>query len=337
MRREWSGWIRNRDWAELERLAKSDPSQSLTDTVAELERGFTEKADKKALKKILFLLAQRGLIPSEIEEPEALTESEIRAPIRRALLATADPNGNTNIHIAVEVTKGMRWLNATVHAQKGVLAATEIKSSVGDVEKVLDSIIREERSHRAVGEIPFDYANFRILSAIAHTKKALPPTMAYWRDQLRSDHAGEHPTLDWSAPEMSEEELREMPHFFDHVWGWRLELGTMVSGLEWLYQEQMAGRSETSDEKEIRYRNGIRKVSLDAVTEDDLGDYILRLRDIAFVTKASQPTQSDRALGAALSIEEAGIDSPFMQTLVERTIISLVRHYQSLSENERKA
>ncbi len=48
MRREWTGWIKNRQWGEFEKVAKTDPCQALADTVAELELGFPEKPDRKS-------------------------------------------------------------------------------------------------------------------------------------------------------------------------------------------------------------------------------------------------------------------------------------------------
>ena len=52
--------ISHRRWDLLEVLAKRDPSQQLCDTVAELLLGLHEREDKRPLKRVLYVLKQRG-------------------------------------------------------------------------------------------------------------------------------------------------------------------------------------------------------------------------------------------------------------------------------------
>ena len=334
MRREWSGWIRNRQWAEMEKLAKAEPSQPLTDTIAELERGFPDKADRKALKRILYLLGERGFTPTPLDELTSVPDVPVTNLIRRALLATADTDGNTNLHIALESNHKVRYLNVTIHAIQGVRAASEQSSLTAEFEKHWLSIQKEARTTRAVGEVDFDYAAFRIRQAVRNTKKRLPTSIASWTEILTSDTSVVHPTTGWTASETDDETLFDLTQTLDHVWGWRFEMGLMYSGLEWLYSEQLEGKNDTPAEKEERYRQAMKKLAADVVTDADLADYALRCRDIALVTRESQPKNSDRALAAALDIETRGTASPFLRAIIEKTVVSLVVHLKSLGDQE---
>src|ERR1019366_6525130 len=97
----WSGWIKTRQWSEFEKLAKVEPSQALTDTVAELELGFPDKPDRRALRKILFLLSQAGYEPRELEEHGG-DEANFVEPLNVAFIVSPDGAGDTVLTVGRE-------------------------------------------------------------------------------------------------------------------------------------------------------------------------------------------------------------------------------------------
>ena len=109
MRREWSVWIKTRQWSEFEKLAKVEPSQSLADTIAELELGFPDKPDRRALRKILFLLAQAGYEPREIEETVD-DRPKVGAPFSVAFMVSPDGSGDTVFTVGREEKGRVVWL-----------------------------------------------------------------------------------------------------------------------------------------------------------------------------------------------------------------------------------
>ncbi len=90
MRIEWGEAIRYRRWDALEWLAKKDPSQDLCDTVFELASGLEDTRDQKSLKKVLFMLRQRGFAPSILTaspEEDQPTKPPVK-PGSRAFIST---------------------------------------------------------------------------------------------------------------------------------------------------------------------------------------------------------------------------------------------------------
>ena len=75
--------IRYRRWHELEEYAKWSPNQVLADTVSALAQTIGDKQDEKKLKKILFLLAQKGIRPFEGEKRAK------KVPARQSLVGFA--------------------------------------------------------------------------------------------------------------------------------------------------------------------------------------------------------------------------------------------------------
>src|ERR1700723_3120405 len=120
MRREWSGWIRTRQWSEFEKLAKVEPSQALTDTIAELELGFPDKPDRRALRKVLFLLAQAGYEPRDIEEP-IVEQARLATPLAAAFMVSPDGTGDTVLTVGREERGRVAWLIAHLTFRDGII------------------------------------------------------------------------------------------------------------------------------------------------------------------------------------------------------------------------
>ena len=123
MRREWADAIKNRRWDELERLAKWEPDQQLCDTIAELERGIAEKPDRKALRKILFMLAKAGFTPVPAESAE-VSMAPGGIPLAAAFMMSADATGDTPVTYGVESGSRFKWITAYVHESRGIRRAS---------------------------------------------------------------------------------------------------------------------------------------------------------------------------------------------------------------------
>ena len=212
MRREWTGWIKSRDWAAFETEAKRDPSQSLADTVGELERGFPDKADRRVLRKVLYFLAQAGFEPAEIEE--ATEESATSAAsFRRAMLVSADVEGCSLVVYAEENRGKVLWIDANIHENDGIVSAAETSTPIADAQAMFDNVQRTIRPPMVAAEIDPDYALARIARATRRQVRRAPSVVAYWGSLLARAPEHVHPSESMPKPKATAEQRPQWARF----------------------------------------------------------------------------------------------------------------------------
>lgn len=318
MRREWSQWIRNRDWREFERLAKTDPDQVLADTVGELERGFEDKSDRKALRKVLFLLKQRGFEPAQIESQP--TERPEPSPFTFAFMVSAEGQGDTVITYARQEKNQVRWLIAYTNSTVGIRDAFEEKTSVEDAPAKAKNLLTRQDYPFVGCEIPVDFALSRLRTAREATKGAMPPIIPLWRVQFDSAPFMEHPAERLPRKEADERVRENLIYKVGPMRPWRLELGVATSFLFSVYElrqqeKENPGTGSPIDTWELQ-RQARSKAFVGAVQKD----HETRLLDLAYILHAKGDPESGTVLSVLDDVRARGSDSDYATALFQKTM-----------------
>jgi hypothetical protein len=323
MRREWSGIIKNRQWGEFESLAKTEPCQDLADTVAELERGLPEKADRRALRKVLYILSQAGYEPQEIEEREPEGKDDAK-PLEVGHLASADPSGTTLVLYGAEREGRVRCLVASLRKGAGIMDAFDKALPKEEARDFGRQLFRSLGVGLSEVAIPPEYALSRIGEALREQKGRVPMSVAYWRAALDAAPILPHPTTAFDAPAATPEERRAVSYSLDAALGWHLEMGSVMPMLEEIQTSQESGVVLTPEQRRERYEAIFTKGRAALFTPELIADHALRLRDLAYIFNAKEPDTARQALSAALDFEERGPESDYARGLLEKTIALIV-------------
>jgi hypothetical protein len=333
MRREWSGWIKNRQWSEFEKLAKTDPNQALADVVAELERGFPEKADRRALRKILFLLGQAGIKPQPIELPEEEVVEE--KPFEFGYLVSADGRGDAVVSYGVQEGKRVRWLVAHLNGKNGVTDASEEDFSLEDSKTRVKNLMESAPKPFIAAPIDPALAIGMVADAVAHSKGTLPPVVAYWRSRFREVTMPEHPAETLPREETDERTRRRVPMMMDATLLWRLELGVAAPLLRDLYEAQMDD-ALSDDEKNARTDAALEAARESAFTPGILRDHEHRLRDLAYVLHLRGEGGSGILLSTLDDLRAKGAQSDYAIGMMDKTVVLLAETLRSQEGNHRQ-
>lgn len=332
MRREWAAFIKNRRWEEFEKLAKTEPDQILCDTVAELEKGFTEKADRKALKKVLWILEKEGFTPNEVEE----TASEAPAPalLTAAFMLSADSRGDTPITYGSEDKGRVRWLTAYVNETKGITRASEDSMSSAEGHARLQLLRSSEARPYLSAEIDPAYALWRFKRALSKNRPgSTPPAIAYWRSVIEKATELPHPSKELKATKTKASERSEEILLMDPTLAWRLELGAATPILEQMYEAQQANAEASEDEKKAATKKAGEEARKMVITPEIVADHAMRLRDLAWLMHLKGDEQAGKVLSAAEELEKKGADSEYAKGLVDKTVVIYVESMKNAEQS----
>lgn len=330
MRREWTGWIKSRDWAAFETEAKRDPSQSLADTVGELERGFPDKADRRVLRKVLYFLAQAGFEPAEIEEAteEPATSA---ASFRRAMLVSADVEGCSLVVYAEENRGKVLWIDANIHENDGIVSAAETSTPIADAQAMFDNVQRTIRPPMVAAEIDPDYALARIARATQRQVRRAPSVVAYWGSLLARAPEFAHPSEGMPKPKATAEQRFQIALEMMPALPWRLEFGLATPLLMSLYEDREQSPDRTEEDTKAARDKLVGSKRAEVFGEAVVADHAMRLRDLAVITAATDPKAAAPILSAALDLEKRGPESDYARAVMEKTLFML---YETLRKEK---
>jgi hypothetical protein len=324
MRREWTDAIKHRRWDEFERLAKWEPEQILCDTIAELERGVTEKADKKALKKVLWILEKAGFEPGEVENSGAPASAET-AVKAVAFAMSADAGGDTPITYGMPYGGKFRWLTAYLHETRGITRASDDTMSRSEAESRIEVLRKSEAPPFLSGEIEPAYALWRIKRALGKNKpRTVPEAIAYWRSAIDKATELPHPSLKLKATKTKPAERAEDILLMDSTLAWRIELGAATPVLESMYKAQ----TENKDATEEEIKEAIKAAGVEArktvLTPEILAEHVMRLRDLAYLMSLKEDPNFSKVLSSVQELEKLGSDSEYAKGLIDKTVVIYV-------------
>lgn len=336
MRREWSGIIKNRQWADFESLAKSEPSQALADTVAELERGLSEKADRRALRKVLYILSQAGYRPQEIPETEP-ESAEAAAPFELGCMASADTKGIALFAYGVERQGRVRCLIAGTQSDVGVVDAVDRALTLDEARDFGRKMFSNLQPGSIECPVPPGYALSRIAAGLREQKQRAPQAAAYWRATLEAAPTLPHPAEALQAAETTAEERRAVSYLLDAAMPWRLEMGSVMPMLEEIYRSQSSGVVLSDEQRRDRNESIFGKARSDLFTPEVVADHALRLRDLAYLLSIKKMPDAGLALSAALDLEKNAGDSDYARGLLDKTVALLLESWKQSAERRAPA
>jgi len=327
MRREWSGIIKNRQWGEFEAMAKTEPSQALADTVAELERGLSEKADRRALRKVLYILAQAGYEPQEIseQEPEPTGDS---ARIEIGYMSSADPSGVTLLAYGCERDGWVRSLSVGVRQTTGIIDAFDRKLSKEEASEFGRKFFASLGGGIVECAVPPTYALSRIAEALDAQKDRVPQSIAYWRATLEAAPRLPHPSASLRASETTPQERQAAPFSLDAALGWHLEMGSVLPMLQEIRDSEESGLVLTPEQRKERYRDIFAGARTTLFSPELVADHALRLRDLAYILSVREHEDAGLALATALDLEARGAESDYAKGLLEKTVAMLLNTWK---------
>ncbi len=331
MRREWSGWIKTRQWSEFEKLAKTEPSQSLADTVAELELGFPDKPDKRALRKILFLLSLSGYEPRQIDEPFNASMLEV-PPLLFAFMVSPDGAGDTVLTYGREEHGRVSWLIVHLTYRDGITRAIEDTTTIEEAQTRLLRLRNMTPKPCISSEIPVDFALSSIAQAVPRTRN-LPPVMAYWRAKLPKDFSTPHPAQELEAKNLTSDELHTLMTELEPTRSWRLELGALAPALEEMVHSHENQQLDFNDSE--AWHRVLEPHREYLFAPETLADHRRRLLDLAYVMHLKGDSRVGEVMAIAKDLDAYGHNSVYGKTLAARTLILLVETIRRQNAKER--
>ncbi|MFZ4506618.1 MAG: hypothetical protein ACOYON_02850 [Fimbriimonas sp.] len=333
MRREWSAWIRAREWSEFERLAKKEPDQQLADTVGELERGLETKADRRALKKILYLLEQKGFVPSEIEE-YATDDKPREVVFEVGLMVTSDAQGDGVTTYARQEGNKVRWLTTYIHAINGITHASRKETTLDEARKATAELLHKVPApYLCVGIAPA-YARARIQSAIRNTK-SLPQAIIFNRSLLGDEIEMPHPGEGLARLPADPETIRKFAIEVEAALPWRLELGMAAPVLKELHEAQQSTEELTAEERRAQSEAILDRGRAALFTESVRADHESRLLDLALAQKIKG---HDEASGLTMSVLDdfraTGPASGYARGLTDKSLFLLIEAYRKKASED---
>ncbi|MFQ3586887.1 MAG: hypothetical protein SNJ74_01670 [Fimbriimonadaceae bacterium] len=327
MRREWTALLRDRDWTGLERLAKADPSQPLADSVGEWVDAVETKADRRALKKILYLLASAGYEPTPRDEPES--PPAIGEPVVELGLMTAPTSdGQTTVFAARQSGPKVRWLVASVAALGPVVDAFGYDTKVGEVDAEVARIRKSYRSDVQPVSVGLPYALWRIKQGLSRTR-SVPPSIAYWRSQVEAASEMPHPADSMDVPALDRESAETLLWDDAEAGAWRFEMSPFAKTIEAIGQA-LQGATELG-------RSDVRRIVSGFLGQVDLreeaAEHRERLRDLAMVRNIRGAADSGVWLALEREVAEKGADSLYIQVTAAKTVLDF---YAAVIEAHRR-
>ena len=321
MRREWSDAIRNRRWDELERLAKWEPDQQLCDTVAELAEGLDAKADRKALRRILWSLEKEGITPTPREHSEVAASDK---PLEFAFMMSADAMGDTPITYGFQQGSKFRWITAYLNETKGIKRASDETMKVEDAKIRADRLRSENAPPFLSGEIEPAFALWRMKRALAKNKPGtVPEAIAYWRSILDRAEDSSHPVADSKMGKIKTPEADEIL-LMEPTLPWRIELGAATPVLERMYEAQQLHKGDDEEAQREAVKAAGAEARRDIITQEVVDDHLMRLRDLALLMQAKGDETAMKVLATAKDLEKNGADSAYAKGLVDKTVVVYV-------------
>lgn len=333
MRREWGGWIKERKWREFEVLAKTEPTQPLADTIAELERGFPDKADRKALRKVLFLLAQQGYHPRPIEVESAEDASSEAPPADFAYLTSPNPLGVSSLTYGRFVGGKYRVLfveygdNAVGNVEESEISLERAAIYVKEAADVQDTSLN-------FSEVPPDYARWRLNEAILANRHFLPPTIAYWRTFMERTTITEHPAEALLRLPMSADELTV---FMSEITSppWEIDMDALRPFALELLQKAL---QSNWNEEELRTIVG---EDIEAARDEIISDAVIqahtrRFLDTAYIWHLHEEPNESFVLAMADDLRAKGTQSVYATVLLHRACKRIMSAQENIKQMREK-
>lgn len=317
MRLEWGPMISMRRWDVMERLAKTQPSQQLCDTAAELVQGFEEREDKRALKRVLFLLKQQGYTPTDYES-ESAPKRPKRTDVPVAQQISCDFHGFYYLKAAVRSGSRLRCVivqgHDTWHFARHCFYDAPLLH-LPDQKHVM----RTAFPPHEVFDIDPDHCLQRIRHMLDdQTRGERAKLNGFWRKTLDSAQDAPHPASKIKPAPLSME--AQAQYMRDHrvVSRWRAGFGVDdpfwpdIHPIRWALMDEPEALAEAVTEFLLERR---KEVFHQGIIED----HLIRLRDLAMHQEIVGDPDARKTMTLAAELERGGANSQYAEIMIRWT------------------
>lgn len=317
MRFEWGLMISERRWDLLEALARKDPSQQLCDTVQELILGLPDREDRRPLKRVLYVLRQKGFEPSDPDQAKPESPKDAHAVF--AILASANRHGYTTLVYAARDGLKVRQMFASVNDRWRFLRVRMVNYPHGKAQWAKEEVLSTYPAP-LVECVDAGYVLFRIARRVADQKNGeLYRPNGFWRRLLGEASEPEHPTT--RIPSVRLDSAARLEHLRAHpvVSTWRLA----IHPSEEVWSELLAARWSEEGDKAAILEGVLLENRASLASKEAIAEHSERLRDLAYLEHVRGEEGSGRTLAVALDLEARGGASDYFAQLLRWTASDL--------------
>lgn len=322
MRLEWGPAISHRRWDLMEAFAKREPSQQLCDTAQNLLEGLTEKADRRALKKVLYLLAERGFTPT-VAEPEEKRAGD--GPITVFSSQLSHPNIFGGRVFSFTAFNGLmaRMLSVFIFERQGkglIKRATIFKNALHD----FDVIRAKEFGEGEWVDIAPAYLAARVKRAVDLFNSMHSQIKGPWLKILEvANDSAPHPALSFKLPEPNPSARKHLVETHSSL----LDMRAGIPDADRIWEEiQPIYQMYRWDE--ARCKRELHTFFLDNRTyffsDEWMEDHLNRLYDLAYISHVKKTGDTEGFLDLAYDLEARRSRSDYAE-LILRNIADNIR------------
>lgn len=315
MRHEYYEAIRYRRWAELETYAKRWPEQSLADTVYQVLQTIGDKADRKALKKVAYLLGQAGFRGRDYEEEPRSEAKPASRPVNKYLVGgmrLANTHGYSMWLFGLNRKGQCEAVMAETQERFGMFRAAvldPLPSMYGRGAR--DRWIATEEG-RAVAVDP-EYALGRMARAYRKRiperckgKDALPP---FWLKLMEGAPEADHPAFAIARTRMRPPERAQFLEAFPLIEHWTLSLAPQLEVWTRIHEIRWA-EDESPEVQERKIAQALVDHAAETL-EPALVDFAERLMDAAMLVERKGGEEAGRLIDTAQDWLDRKAESDF--------------------------
>ena len=323
----------NTDSATVETLL----AESTTDAAArlrDLAETTSEKDTRKAARRALYLLSQKGVVPPATIIPSAAASLTTKArPPLTAWASAYDGAGNRLLFLSWPNADGgsPTFLQALLNDAEGVRDMETRRATRRDLDERIQGFAAQLESGIALAEIAPDYGRFLIHQARTRSREQRRMTPTGFIDLLNviGEPENDYPTAPvWE--QMTEEAVRadmEAPpaaDLFKLPWfePWFLDVNDVVPWLSDVY-EVIGDKNLSEDAQEQGMEAVAQNAARDLFNADVKAQYVRRLEENAdILLRRGREMEARQTLHNALALRDVATaaESEFAVLLVQRTM-----------------
>lgn len=320
---------------------------SAVDALTNLDRRITDKEVKKEIKRSLFKLSQRGLVPARIEaEPRTSTPLFSRGPEIEAYMSPVDGSGGRLVWIArPQPNRGLQVLQAMVNDREGLERVAGAQIPRKQLRKMAEEI--KQRHEVTMISVPWEYADAAVCEAFERAKGRGRTGLENFHQlraliSSRKPEAVEHPVYRrLNSMDAREGAWRERSRLLldePELRFWILDPDWMEPFVPELEEAQTSRLVLNPAQKEERLAGIVR----DAVKELCSGDkgklFRRRMEDIAlYFIETGRPDSAKLAFAVALQTGEGDpgpLDISFLTGLVQKSFAFYLSQEKNKAQEE---
>lgn len=313
-------------------LAQATPDAAAQ--LRDLAENTAEKDTRKAARRALYLLSQKGITPPETAWQPATSVPAARAkPSLTAWASAYDGAGNRVVFLTWPNNDGgsPTFLQSLLNDEEGVRDIETRRLPRRELDERLQGFLSQLEGGIALAEITPDYGRYLLHQARTLSQQQRRRTPIGFTDLLQvigepEQHYADAPVWERVTPEevRADVEPASASDLFKLPWfeAWFLDVNDVVPWMSDIYE--VIGDANSSEEAKKQGLETVAKTAAgELFTADVKARYVRRLEETAdALHRRGRETEARQALRHALGLRDtpSAADSDFAVTLVQRTM-----------------